>query len=438
MSTQPSAAERLSHRQDRRHACPGLSRMVMAKDGAIARIRLPLGRLSADKALALANIASEFGNGVCELSIRSNLQLRGIAPQHWDKAVAALYEAGLGADNPAAEDIRNVMTSPTAGIDHGQLCDITPLARKLLSTLEQTAAYHALSPKFSFQIDGGEDCAMISHPGDIWFSAAGDAAHYGFGLASSPDKPALGMVEAANVLPFIEAALHLFLAHAQNGVARMKQLFEIFPPDLFLRHLAAVVSFPIKPAKDWHRKQPAPFAHLGRHEQADGRFYIGAQPLMGRLYSSQLKALAAFAEGHGDHEIRLTPWQGVLLPNLDASQCTSVIRCLQAHDLAIEPRAPQARLRACSGMTGCASALTDTQADGRELASKIGKTVTGVVHLTGCTKSCAALAPLPHTLLARSVGRYDLFAQDKAGPSRFGRLLATDITIDEAARLLNS
>jgi len=32
---------------------------------------------------------------------------------------------------------------------------------------------------------------------------------------------------------------------------------------------------------------------------------------------------------------------------------------------------------------------------------------------------------------------YDLFLQDKAGPSRFGRLLASNITIDEAAKLLN-
>ncbi|EBY7415823.1 precorrin-3B synthase, partial [Salmonella enterica subsp. enterica serovar Alachua] len=43
-------SQTIAIRPDRRSACPGLSRMVMSKDGAIARIKLRLGRLSSAQA----------------------------------------------------------------------------------------------------------------------------------------------------------------------------------------------------------------------------------------------------------------------------------------------------------------------------------------------------------------------------------------------------
>ncbi|MBR7651219.1 precorrin-3B synthase [Brucella oryzae] len=431
LSQQNSPTE--ATKPDRRNACPGLSRMVMAKDGAITRIKLGLGRVSADQARAVAAIAERFGAGAIELSIRSNIQLRGIAPEHWGHAVAALHEAGLGADTPGADDIRNVMVSPTAGIDRGQICDVTELASSLLAMVQSNEAFHVLSPKFSFQIDGGEDCAMISHPGDIWLSAI-DGKTFAFGLASSPDREALGALDAQHALPFIEALLHHFLR--QGSFARMKHLFEATPPPKFLAELGRELSFPIHSATGWKRKTPVPFSHLGNSQQSDGSFYVGAMPLVGRLTPQQLAGLADLTES-GKRELRLTPWQGVVLPYVDETQIREVSEKFRLLDLKTTAEAPHARLRACSGSDGCASALADTQTDGKELATHLAHGTTAV-HLTGCAKSCAALAPLPHTLLARSAGRYDLYAQDRTGPSRFGQLLATDITIDEAARLLNA
>lgn len=420
-------------RPDRRNACPGLSRMVMSKDGAIARIKLRLGRLSADQARAVASIAERFDAAAIELSIRSNIQLRGIAPKYWDHMVAALHEAGLGADTPGADDVRNVMVSPTAGIDRGQICDVTELASSLLAMLQANEAFHAVSPKFSFQIDGGEDCAMISHPGDIWLSTM-DRETYAFGLASSPDGQALGAVSAQHALPFIAALLHRFLR--QGSFGRMKHLFEVTPPAAFLAGLAQELPFPIHAATSWKRKAPLSLSHLGHYQQSSGSFYIGAMPLLGRLTPHQLTGLASLSD-KGPLELRLTPWQGVILPYVNEAQIGEITETLHSLGLETSPESPYARLRACSGSNGCASALADTQADGKELATHL-KHGTTAVHLTGCAKSCAALAPLPHTLLARSAGRYDLYAQDRAGPSRFGQLLATDITIDEAARLLNA
>ncbi len=406
--------------------------MVMAKDGAIARIKLRLGRLSAHQALALASIAEHSKAHAIELSIRSNVQLRGIEPKRWDEVVTALYEAGLGADNPDADDVRNVMVSPTAGIDTGQVCDVTGLGSDLLALLQAKESFHSLSPKFSLQVDGGENCAMISHPGDIWLSATNGGKAYAFGLASSPDCPALGIITTSMILPFINALLHQFL---RCDVARMKQIPSL---ENFLKTVCENLPFAIEPASGWKRKASVPSAHLGLHRQLDNKHYIGAMPLLGRLAPQQLRELARLSNG----ELRLTPWQGVLLPHVGADQAGSIIRELRAIGLETSPQSAHAQLRACSGTTGCPSALADTQVDGKLLAERLENGYASV-HLTGCSKSCAALAPLPYTLLARSMGRYDLYAQgmfqqNRAGPSRFGQLLATDITIDEAAHFLNA
>lgn len=405
----------------------------MAKDGAIARIKLPLGRVTTTKAHALGDIASKFGNSTVELSIRSNIQIRGIAPANWDKAITALYDAGFGADNPSADDIRNVMVSPTASIDQAQFADTSGLAASLLTMLEGTEKYHALSPKFSFQIDGGEDCAMISHTGDIWLSALEGGTRYAVGLASSPDASPVGMVRHTEALSLIEALLDLFQTRAEAGVTRMKHLFETLPQDQFLQELP----FELSPAPTWERKPPKPFSWLGTHLQNDRNFYVGAMPLLGRLQTEQLYELARIAESVNGGEIRLTPWLGILLPNIEQTDADRISLALNEMGLSSSPDAPQARLRACSGSTGCASALADTLADARRLADALiaGNTQ---VHITGCAKSCAAISTLPHTLLARSDDHYDLFSQDKAGPSRFGQLLASNITIDEAARVLNT
>ena len=59
-------------------ACPGALQVHQAADGALARIRLPGGMITAGQLTTLANAATEFGSGTLELTARGNVQLRGI------------------------------------------------------------------------------------------------------------------------------------------------------------------------------------------------------------------------------------------------------------------------------------------------------------------------------------------------------------------------
>ncbi len=98
-----------------------------------------------------------------EATNRANLQIRGIGQQS-TALIESLLAVGLGPVNVAGDDVRNLMLSPSAGIDPHMLIDSRPLAREILDSLQTHARFHELSAKFAVQLDGGEALAMLEHP----------------------------------------------------------------------------------------------------------------------------------------------------------------------------------------------------------------------------------------------------------------------------------
>lgn len=412
-------------------ACPGLWRIVPARDGGICRVKLPGGRLTGEQARAVAEVARRCAGGVLELTNRSNLQIRGVREACHEQLVRRLLEAGLGPRHAAADDVRNVLISPAAGRNPAAYLDTRPLAERLLVMLQDVPAFRDLSPKFAVQLDGGEALAMLDHPHDIWLSALPGGRQLAFGLAGCPRGAALGVVEVDQAVQLVEALLHLFLELAGEH-SRMRQLLAELPAQAFLAYLP----FDYLRATPRFANQALDGAPLGIHAQIQpGRVMLLAGAPLGRLHAAQLQALADLAGTEGSDELRLTPWQGVLLPDVAVERQAAVAQALADIGLVLDARAPLARLLACSGTAGCARAEADTKADALRLATRLGPDGPAQVHLCGCPRSCAAAHVAPYTLLARPGGRYDLYRreQDQAG---FGRLLASSLDIDQAGEHL--
>ncbi len=411
-------------------ACPGLWRVVPARDGGICRVKLPGGLLTSDQARAVAEAARLCGSGVLELTNRSNLQLRGVRDENHEPLVQHLLAASLGPRNPAADDVRNLLLSPAAGRDRSAHLDTRPLAGRLLALLENTPEFHALSAKFALQLDGGEALAMLDHPHDLWLSALPGGTHLAFGLADCPRDAALGVIPLAQAERLVEAVLRLFLQVA-GAHTRMRQLLAELPVEQFLARLSLPVQQPwATPVRPRYDSPP-----LGAHVQAQsGWVMLLASAPLGRLHAEQLHALADLADTEGSGELRLTPWQGLLLPDIPGSRRAFVGQALHDLGLLLETRTPLARLLACSGLPGCARAQADTKADARKLAERLPAHI-AQVHLSGCPRSCAAAHIAPYTLLAQPGGRYDLYRREQ-GLAGFGRLLAQSLDIDQAGERL--
>ncbi|MFM0100590.1 precorrin-3B synthase [Paraburkholderia nemoris] len=507
----------------RSSACPGLLRIVAARDGGICRIKLPGGELSALQAAVIAEVSELHAAGVVDLTNRANLQVRGVRSGHETALIAMLVDAGLGpipaggavdassvllatsadtsdasrfgaadASNTrsttaqqapgsisasAADDVRNVMVSPTAGRDPFALFDTRPLCVELLALLQSEARFAALSPKFALLLDGGERLARLDHPHDVWLAAtqADDGVRFVFGLAGCPpavanananadadadadasqhishagshsavDHPhphyagTLAAVLPSQVIDLIRALLHTFLDLAAPDATRMRHLLATHPLDALLQHAQTYVDFPLSrdtSLANWQRPAPADAAlRLGAHAQrVVGMLHVGGQPPLGRLDAATLRSLATLSQQQGNGTLRMTPWQSVLLPDIAADAAPAVLAEMNALGLACDPAQPITHLIACAGSTGCAKSLADTKADALLLADRLPDGVD--VHLSGCPRSCAAAHCAPYTLLAAAPGIYDLYRRDSQ--PGFGSCVAHQLTIEQAADMLD-
>ncbi|WP_460902901.1 precorrin-3B synthase [Paraburkholderia jirisanensis] len=462
----PAVDAPVSAATPRASACPGLVRIVAARDGGLCRIRLPGGALSADAADAIADAALAHASGVIEATNRANLQIRGVRAGEQQALIARLLAAGLGpagvagvagvasaADtalaqpaNPAADDVRNLMLSPAAGRDPAALIDTQPLAEDILTLLRSEARFAALSPKFALQLDGGERLTMLGHPHDIWLAAlpCEDGPRLAFGLAGTiPVAPhqqtALAAVRPAQVPALVRALLDTFIELATPEMTRMRDLLAQHPAEALLERAAARLDFALLrgPQIAAWRRTPAdaalrfgvqpqresaseagrlsehpsghlpgrPFTHASGASRALSQ--VGGQPPLGRLDAATLRELATLAREAGNGTLRITPWQSVLLPDVPENHAQSALARLAALGFACERAQPFARLIACAGSSGCAKGLADTKADAAQLARSLP--AAAEVHLSGCVRSCAAAHPVPFTLLAVAPGRYDLY-----------------------------
>jgi precorrin-3B synthase len=410
-----------------------LLRIVPALDGGICRIKLAGGVISSAQALAVAQAARAYAQGVIEATNRANLQIRGIGADH-DGLVQALMDAGLGPANPDSDDVRNLLLSPTAGLDPHMLFDARPLAARILGSLESHPRFHELSAKFALSLDAGEGLVMLEHPHDIWLSALSldGEVWLAFGLAGCPahDRP-LAAVPLADGHALVIALLELFLDRARPEHTRMRHLLAELSTGEVLDQLSTRLDVHLRVDQKItgrHRRAVAHGGHLGIYPQArPGLVAVGGAVPLGRLDDVMLATVAQLAATLGDGSLRLTPWQSLLLPNVPVAQAPRLLAALQDAGLVCSSGQPLARITACTGSAGCGKGLADTKTDALRIAADLP--VGQSVHLTGCSRSCAAAHVAPVTLLAVAPGRYDLYFRDAARPG-FGVLRARDLTIE--------
>jgi len=423
-------------------ACPGLLRIVPALDGGICRIKLAGGSITSVQAKAVAQAAQRYAQGVIEVTNRANLQIRGIGAEQ-DGLIDTLLAAGLGPNNPDSDDVRNLMLSPTAGLDPHMLLDVRPLAAQILAALENNPRFHDLSPKFALSLDGGEGLVMLQHPHDLWLSAMnidGDVL-LGFGLAGCPaDDSPMAAVPVDKALELVSAVLELFLDIARPEQVRMRHLLAEQSPGQMLQQLQMRLSFALRADQKvtrWQRRAITANQHIGIYPQQEpGKVAVGGVAPLGRLDPAMLSAVAQLAADFGDGGLRLTPWQSLLLPNVPSEHAQQVQTALQTAGLLCSAELPLAQIIACTGSTDCAKGQADTKADARLLAGQLQRSgISRPVHLSACKRSCAAAHLASVTLLAVSPGHYDLYFRDASQPG-FGALQARDLTIEAAGALL--
>lgn len=426
-----------------RGACPSVHAPFLELDGALARIRLPGGILPSPAARAIATLATELGAGPVELTNRANLQLRAIPPDAIGRARDALIAAGLALEEPDADERRNVLASPTAGVDPEELVDTRPLVTDVAARLASTAAT-GLTPKFGVIVDGGGSVHVRGRVHDV-----------AFGAVRARDGSVRYEIRLAEPLPVVfvagEAVLQVDLSQALDAVDAVIALCAPFGRasdalgelgrERAARELTRRSGGAVRARDGGELRGPIneSASAVGVHGQRNaGRVWVGGVPVLGRLEPAALAALAALAAQRGSGELRVTPWRGLVVPDVATDDVAAVLAACTDLGLVCDPEHPVNAVVACAGECGCAAGLADTQSDARAVIDHLLTVPVAErprsLHVSGCEKGCARPRPAQVSLVAGPVrGTYDVYAaRAGANGSRFGERIASGLELRAA------
>jgi ferredoxin-nitrite reductase len=436
----------------------GLFYVAPAQNSFMCRLRIPGGILNSFQLRGVAAIAAELGGGFADITTRANLQIREIPATAPPEVLMRLAEIGLTSRGSGADNVRNVTGSPTAGIDAQELVDTRPHTRALHHFILQHRELYGLPRKFNVAYDGGGRVPVLEDTNDIAFSAVRvlegasvpAGVYYRLGLGGITGhrdfaRPTGVVVPVDETIPVCNAILRVFIREGDRTNrtrARLKYVLDRMGVEGFLQAVEAALGtalMRVEAALVAPRPVQDRGAHIGVHQQKDGRFYIGVVCPVGRLTSERLRGLADVAERFGSGTIRLTVWQNLLISDVAADDVAAACTMIGDLGLATQASSVQAGLVACTGNAGCKFSASDTKGHAAEIAAFLDARIALDrplnIHLTGCHHSCAQHYIADIGLLAvkiEDLEGYDVHIGGGAGAqAKIGRLIRAGVSAAE-------
>ena len=388
--------------------CPDIYHPAVARDGLLTRLRIPGGMLEASQCVAIANLLAATGLDYIQVTNRANLQLRALGTDLEPELLTKLAQSGLTASNTAIEGIRNIMLSPTAGVDTQELIDVYPVAEAWDDYLDCHPELGILSTKFSVGFDGGGRVSILDRPNDITLLAVSDREfdlYLGIGGRGSAPVPVNVRLGLDACLPMLGAIAEIYRQGLElfGGAAKRKLRLRDVVNHWGLTGFSEIVQREFKGSSRFIFKNLSlernlvsadHTDHLGIHQQRQtDRYYLGIVLPLGRWNRSQVTGLGEIADRYGSGNLRLTPWQNIILPDIPGDDVGQVQGLITDLGLIHTANHPTSLLRACAGSTGCQFGATDTQRDAIDLSTylaanfNLNRPVS--IHFSGCDKSCA-------------------------------------------------
>ncbi|MDG4823051.1 nitrite/sulfite reductase [Asanoa sp. WMMD1127] len=368
------------------------------------RVRVDGGQLSLEQLRVIAEISAEFGRDTADITDRQNIQLHWIRVEDVPEIWRRLEAVGLQTTEACGDCPRVVLGSPVAGVSADEVLDPTPAIDEIVERFVGSKEFSNLPRKFKSSVSWLADMPYevndisflgVEHPDygpgfDLWV---------GGGLSTNPMlAKRLGVwVPLAEVPEVWSGVVGIFRDYGYRRLrhrARLKFLVadwgiekfrEVLEKEYLGRSLVDGPA-PVLPDK--------PIDHIGVHEQRDGRYYVGAAPVVGRVSGSQLAALADVVEAHGSGRVSLTPYQKLLVLDVPAERTESLVTALRGIGLEARPSSWRRATMACTGIEYCKLAIVETKARGQELVARLEERLGDIdaeitININGCPNACA-------------------------------------------------
>ena len=370
------------------------------------RVRIDGGQLSTEQLRTIGEISTTYARDTADVTDRQNVQLHWIrvedVPAIWNK----LEAVGLDTMEACGDSPRVILGSPVAGISADEIIDGTPAIEEIKRRYIGDPEFANLPRKFKTSVSGSPSQDVAPEVNDVSFVGTthpergpGFDLWVGGGLSTNPMlAQKLGVwIPLDEVADAWEGVVSIFRDYGYRRLrsrARLKFLVQdwgvqrfrdVLEGEYLHRTLVDCDSPPV-PARTGD--------HIGVAEQKDGRFFVGVAPTVGRVDGGTLIRLAEIAEAHGSGRVRTTPYQKLLVLDVEKDKVNSLVDALDGIGLSARPSNWRRSTMACTGIEFCKLAIVETKQRASDLVAELERRfptldVPITVNVNGCPNACA-------------------------------------------------
>ncbi len=409
------------------------------------RVRIPNGFANADQLRVLSLIATQFGNGVIDITTRQQFQIRHLRIENILAVFDALEAVGLTSLQTGMDNVRNIMGCPVAGLHPREIIDASPWVKALNDHILGNPEFVNLPRKFNITITGCPDNCLHTETQDLALvpavkTIAGEE-RVGFNILAGGKLGSGGYRIASPLNIFVppeevvEVCAEIILLFRDHGCResrtqnRLAFLLDEWGEERFRGELVLRLKRPLKDAGQDQRLSDIK-DHLGVFKQKKSKMnYVGLKVIVGRIQAEELFQVAELAHQYGNGEIRISPHQALIIPHVTDKGLGDFLEEPALKNLLYAPSAIKKNLVSCVGKDYCHLATIETKGQAvdvaRQVEDRLDLEKVGPIsmHWSGCPAGCGNHLVADIGFLGKQakvngeiVDAVDIFVGGRAGP----------------------
>lgn len=394
------------------------------------RIKLPFGKLSFKQLLRIAAIADEYASGNLHLTTRQDIQIHYVSLDRTPELWAKLEQDDITLREACGNTVRNVTSSPNAGIDPDEPFDVSPYAHAVFSYFLRNPICQEMGRKIKISFSSSDRDTAYSYIHDLGFiPKLNEAGERGFkvmfagGLGAQPFLASAvhEFLPEDQLIPFSESVLRVFDRYGERtnrNKARLKYLVQKLRLEEVLRlveeerlankvksftvdrnsvqqpEVPVAVDYPKVEIQDQLRYQQWLDTNVVEQKQ-QGFYAVYVKVQIGDIKTDQARAFVAAVRPYVADEIRVTQNQGLLLKFVRKEALPVLYANLHELGLAELGFDSLADITTCPGTDTCNLGISNSMTLAKVLEQTIQHDFPEFIYeknikikISGCMNSC--------------------------------------------------
>lgn len=401
----------------------------------MVRIKLPFGKITFKQLLKIADVSDEYASSNLHLTTRQDIQIHYVSldktPQLW----AELEKDEITLREACGNTVRNITSSPTAGIDPLEPFDVSPYAQAMFAYFLRNPVCQEMGRKIKISFSSSDADTAFSFIHDLGFipkiktengqEIRGFKVMLGGGLGAQPSlaHAVNDFLHEDEIIPFTEAVLRVFDRHGERNnrnKARLKFLVNKLGIDEVLRLVAeektaiktqkfvidrTALATPSIPAKGNNVDENPHITNQLHYQQwldtnvfaqkQSGFYGVYVKVQTGDIPTAQARLFVDAVKNLIADEIRITINQGLLLKYVPKTNLPHLFIALDKLGMANPGFDSLADVTTCPGTDTCNLGISNSMELSRVLESVVVNEYQEFIYdkeikikISGCMNSC--------------------------------------------------